>query len=134
MSMEFEGGAELDRALRELPLRIQRKAITESLRAGAAIVRDDARSRVPRDSGLTARDIKVRVVPRSGKTPTVAIGTSKDKKGRDYIATFIEKGTAHQQARPFLRPALDENVNAVLRKIGERLGISIEREAAKLAK
>lgn len=50
-----------------------------------------------------------------------------------FYGRFAEFGTAHQAATPWMRPAVDEGALEALNRMGENLGKSIEREAARLA-
>lgn len=62
---ELKGGAELDRFLAELPVNLVRKVMRGAALAGAGVIRDEARVRVRRKSGKTAKAIKTsaRVAP-----------------------------------------------------------------------
>lgn len=133
-----KGLKELDAALAELPQKLARKAVVDSLAAGARIVAKDAKRRIPRDTGLTQKQIVVRrrrnVARVAGKgfrtvgLSTVIVGVVGD---RGHIAQFIEKGTSRMPARPFLRPALDSQAPAALNTFKERLRVAIEKEVGK---
>lgn len=91
-------------------------AMNAPLMAGAQIVANDARTKAPVLSGTLRRSIGTEVI----SSGVVAVGTSvpyarriemgfegADKRGRVY----------HQAAKPYLRPALDQNRDAVLQAI-----------------
>ena len=56
------------------------------------------------------------------------------KKAESWRAHFIEYGTAHAPAYPFMRPALDSQAPAALDEMGRVLGEGITTEAEKLAR
>lgn len=58
MSVRINGGKELDAFLAKFPADLQRKVLRNALRRGANVIRDDARQRIPRKSGVTAKAIK----------------------------------------------------------------------------
>lgn len=102
----IEGLDDVTRALRQLPRKAQRAVIREAVKPGAELVADTARNKCPVDSGALKASIKVRAFSRKGLMG-FRIGTPKGFfKGDEFYAGFIEYGTAHMAARPFLRPAL----------------------------
>lgn len=111
MAELIQGMAAFEAKLKALELTLQRKVLIDAAKAGAAIVRDDAIQRAPRDTGALAEGIAIRV---SGKDSdiheaTVDVGPSKD----EFYSLFVEYGTAHMPAQPFLGPALEENKERV---------------------
>lgn len=89
----------------------------------------------------------------SGKVPTARIafigrqrGYLKDRKKGDPRAPtrrdpsphwrwhFIERGTKYQKKRPFLRPALDQNLSTVLERFRTELAKNINRAIRKQAR
>ena len=54
----------IDKRLRTLPLRIQKKVVGQSMRAGLKGVAAEVKSQVPVDTGLTRSQVKTRVVKR----------------------------------------------------------------------
>ncbi|MER3407699.1 MAG: hypothetical protein C4345_00720 [Chloroflexota bacterium] len=60
----------------------------------------------------------------SGPThATLQVGTNV------YYAGFVEFGTSKMRARPYLRPALDENVDQVIETIGSAFKRTLEAES-----
>lgn len=132
--IKITGAKELDNALSLLPKRLAKKVLVQALRAGAKPMLADARNGIPVDSGLTKKDLKIRAIPASeSSVPAIAITGSTTKAGRSYIMRFLENGTSNMPAKPFLRPAFDNNAERSLDIIGKELGQRIESEAAKLA-
>ena len=121
------------------------EVIEEALTAGAEIIRKAAHTNNPRaDVQMELGDVKMRGVLTGGKRLTMSIGPSEAK----WRYTYVETGTrAHEvspknkealklyqaegiitkntlqipstAAKPFLRPAFDENKNKAIAKFGE---------------
>lgn len=154
-SIKIEGLNELRMALQQLPERIQRKALANSVAKGARIIGNDAKRRVPvlkefdprRTPGLLKRLIRVTrgvrrnteaaafvSVRRMTKKQVTEFKAKTGHKGADnpfdpFYWTFVEFGTSKMAARPFLRPAFDHNKEAAARAIGAELGAAIQKEA-----
>lgn len=132
----------LQKALKALPARLAKKVIRQALRAGAKVIRAEAVSRAPVDTGMTMKAIKVKAGKRSRK-PRLWVNTQVgegDYKGETFYAAFLEYG--HQTgkrgsndrkpvtARPFMRTAAEaaeQQAGAIVRA---ELAKGIEREAA----
>jgi HK97 gp10 family phage protein len=152
-SIKISGLRELGERMRNLSDDINKKVARQAVAAGAKIVRDDARRRAPKDTGnlqaaivmknlgktkMTARYV---VATRSGKTADVKAGKAaarsgeKDQRklvGKDaFYGAFVEFGTVKMPARPFMRPAIDDNTQAATDAIAKRLRQRIERAERK---
>lgn len=106
MKVSVSGTDALSRRLNVLEKDI-RKAALHGLETGADRIAKDARARVKTTSGDTGaleNSIETRVDPR---TLTVTVEATAPH------AAFVEYGTVHQAARPFMTPALEENRAAV---------------------
>lgn len=123
----IEGGAELARKLAALGEAVAGEALAAAMRSGALLVENDAKRRAPYKTGTLRRSIHTEVEAGEGKAEA-SVGTDviyaarlefgfegKDKLGREY----------HQPPRPYLRPALDENMDAAAQEIGEALRAAI---------
>lgn len=125
LEFEAKGLDELQRALDELPVNLEKNVLRGALRASAKPVVDDARSRVPvlkipdgrRLAGALKRSIRARSVGyRKGKLTggVTAGGSNSAKKADTFYARFIEFGTVKMAARPFLRPAIAHQTAAAI--------------------
>ena len=132
---EVQGLAELEAKLRELKPTIARKHFRLAMNRGANILLDEARSRAPiRDDGEVKRvkvgvktgerlpgflleDVEIRRGRASAGSVAFKIGTT----ARAFYARFLEFGTRHQPARPWLRPALDTAAEEAIRAVREYL-------------
>lgn len=117
------GGAELARKLAALGEAVAGEVLAGAVRSGALLVQNDAKRMAPYRTGTLRRSIHTEVESGAGQA-TAEIGTDvpygarvefgfegKDSLGREY----------HQPAQPYLRPALDENMDAAAQEIGDAL-------------
>ena len=118
--MKTKGMAELERNTARLNKQIS-AAMPTALKAGGLIVRNAAVMNCKEKevwlTGNLARSIHVKEV-----SPTeVRIGTKVE------YAPYHEFGTSKMAARPYLRPALDENKQKILDKIKAIIGVIIKK-------
>lgn len=124
------GLADLQRELDQLPAKIEANVMRGALRAGANVIADEARRRVPVGTGQLKESIRVsvRVLPGGKLVATVKAGgrfkvysSGKAVKGADYktsragggvdyhapfYAHFVEFGTARHWIKPKNRKSL----------------------------
>lgn len=128
----LSGVAELDKALRSLGPRVATNVSARALRAMAKPIVQTARILVPVDTGILKKSITTKLGRVSGGQRTMAIGFKKGPPGgASWRAHFVEFGTAHSPAQPFMRPALDEQAHMAFAELGRVLGEGIELEAVK---
>lgn len=141
--MKLEGAAELDRKLRELEPKIAKNHLSKSLRAGAKLVLQATKARVPVLTGALKRSLAVRagkrkrgrheksvhVITDTKKVPEL-VKIGKDGK-RYFYPAAIEYGERHKGARPFMRPAFESSKMSTLNAIMTTLRNAVEREATK---
>lgn len=134
---------EVSRALQELPRGVVKNVVRRSVYAGATKIRDVAKSKVPVDTGaLRASVVAIRnKIDRSGEiTSSVGVARKKFVRGRRggksprRYAHLVEFGTAKVAASPFLRPAMDTQLDAVLDVTAKKMREGIDVEAAKIAR
>lgn len=101
---------ELDAQLTALPKSLANKGARKATRAAAKVVLEDAKRLVPIDTGELERSLKVRARKRSRRnkgTVGHAVVTGEDLfRGDQFYGGFVELGTQHREADPYLRPAL----------------------------
>jgi len=143
-NVEIKGLRELMLALEKLPAEVQKKPVQQALRAAAKPMRDAAIANASafRDTGTVEKNIKVvRSKVYNGKNYVHGVvlrvlNSSKRRRakgmGDAFYWKFLEFGTVHAPARPFLRPAFESNKDRALQIIRERLARGIENEARKL--
>ena len=134
VKFEMKGLDELDRAVKKLPEKIQKRVLIGALRAGGRVIQKEAKARAPVKSGNLKRNISV-VAGKSKKSAPIG-----QVQAEVFVATtpkawyshLIEFGTKHISAKPFLRPAFDTTHQEVLNAIGDKLAEGILKETAKL--
>lgn len=149
-----EGLKGLEEELVALGAKEGQKVLRAAARKAFAPVLEEARAKAPRDTGLLAENIViVTQAPKEGdgvvnvglrirkskETRISKHGTSKD--GTQRMATsphwrwhFVEGGTSKTAARPFLRPALDNNADKVVSNLRGELRKAIDRVLKKRKK
>ena len=132
---KMEGLSELQSSLRKLPDKLRENALKNASAAGARVIRDDAKRRVPVDSGQLRDSIVVaRTFRQRGRRVrlrgAVVIGI---KGGARFYAHLIEFGTSRRAAEPFMRPALDAMAPKALKAMAGKLAKEINKAAGKLS-
>lgn len=109
----FIGLPELEKALNELPDKVQERIIKGSMRAAAGVARNDAKRRVHVRTGDLKKAITVVTVTRKLQTRgwigQAILGIKSPTSRRAHLEEF---GTEHSDAHPFLRPAMEETKDA----------------------
>lgn len=152
MSVEFniEGLDEVQEKLKRLGSpRLMKNAARRSARKAMAIVRDAARSGAKAiDDPQTAEKIWKNIAIAAGKTrnPNEVVmrvgvrgGASfsnpnppKTSGGDTRHWRWLEFGSVHNPPTPFMRPALQNNIQAVTNSFAENFNKEIDKELAKL--
>lgn len=137
---ELRGMARLRRALDGLAEDVRREVAEEALSAGAQVVAEAARQRVPVRTGRLRDSIEWVYAVEDG-VPAARVGPgarTRASRREGFWGRFVELGTVERQtrggvprgrgpSRPFLRPALEESRDAVIGLVRERLREAIER-------
>jgi HK97 gp10 family phage protein len=145
MGATLTGAKELERALKTLGERTQRKVVRQAVNAAATPMLKAARAGVEVESGLLKESLtkKVKTYTESG-TIVAIIGPDTQTKGEfngeprwpAKYAHLVENGHLTPDGtfvppHPFLRPAYDSTEGQALDVMKTKLGKGIEREAAK---
>lgn len=145
--VKISGLSELGAAMRNLSADMTGKVARQATAAGAGVVRKAARAGAPVDTGNLQAAVVMKRVPK-GQTQlteeylvTPRVGKKRDavagkagtgKRGKDaFYARFVEFGTVKMPARPFMRPALENNTQAATDAIAKRLRERIEKVKSK---
>lgn len=118
--IKVEGLADLQEKLKELGDELtQQKKLRSAARKAFKPVLEAAKSKVPVATGVLRDSIVIASV--SPKESVAAVGlkikktkTDDPRQDASWRWHFIEMGTRFKAARPFLRPALDGNAQAVV--------------------
>lgn len=100
--------------LAQLGPRIERQAIRSGLTAAAGVVRDDARARIARKTGLTSRAIRSGS-PRQLQNGSYSISVSVSGNKHAFLGLFIEYGVS-----PHLIKVREEDKPTITTRRGER--------------
>ena len=155
VEVKVAGLEELEDALKELRMTLgtiptikrERNLVRESLRVAAKPVLADAKSILRSSAGKNKSDykrtgrllnaIKLKVHPRPKWLQEIyGIGVDPGKTREDetgaYYGHMVELGTVKQTAKPFLRPALEQNRQKSVSIYGLTLGKKIESVAKRI--
>ncbi|WP_347452801.1 HK97-gp10 family putative phage morphogenesis protein [Acinetobacter thermotolerans] len=152
MSVEFniEGLDEVQEKLKRLGNpRLMKNAARRSARKAMAIVRDAARSGAKAiDDPQTAEKIWKNIAISAGKTrnPNEVVMRVGVRGGASFSNPnppntsggdtrhwrWVELGSVHNPPAPFMRPALQNNIQAVTNSFAENFNKEIDKELAKL--
>ena len=124
VTMKLEGFEQLQRALAATPA-VAKAHAADAVQASAFAIAQRARGRVAVDTGALQRAI---VSDARGTSGRVGLRAGRDG-DRDPGAYWrmVEFGTVHQPARPFFRPAADEEEPAFIKRMRD-IGPKIERD------
>lgn len=128
MQVRVEGLQPLQQALTGLDAKVQRRILRKAGRSGAVQFRDEAKRRVPVDTGLLRRNIIIKryrerqkgrvvfgvgLVSAKAKYSDTKANRRAGRVGKSYYqhkayyGHMVEFGTRKMLARPFLRPAFE---------------------------
>lgn len=141
VSVKVEGLRELGERMKGLSEAVNNRIARAATAAGAVVIRNAAQAKVPVDTGNLKKNIIVKRLPK-GESPLtsehiVTVRQGKlTKKQRDkgledaYYGKFVEYGTAKMAARPYMRPAFDQNKEKAVEAIQDRIKKRIEKAGA----
>jgi HK97 gp10 family phage protein len=155
---EVDGSDEVIKKLRALPEKMGKRAMRRALRKGANVVRDAARSGARRlddqhspeqifknitVQGGGARFEKkeggpvMRVGVKGGARTMTAYGEFKgagkgNPGGDTWYWRLLEFGTSKIAARPFMRPAAENNAGAVFDAVAKSATVELDKEIKRL--
>ncbi len=123
LDLKLDGTAQLIKSLEKFDPTLRKKLARRSTRKAAKPVQDTARSLVPIRTGRLRKGILIRSAKRKRKSSIVGasvVTAKRDKLNIDasepyYYPTIVEYGAPSRNipARPYLRPALDQNKEKV---------------------
>ncbi len=130
ISVRFEGGAELAKALSALSTRVSKSVLREALMSTAAPqIQRLAASMAPRDAGAPDYADHIVVSPgrAKGNSASVVVGPSTEPRSDqpdrryDQQGVFLEFGTEDTAMQAHLRPAFDQEAVKTLGPIGQAI-------------
>lgn len=140
---DIDGADELLRRMRELPVKFARRGARRAARRAMIPVRDAARAAArqfddPNSPKQVWKEIAIAESSRQGKQIGGVVmrvgvrGGARKAAGNVFYWRFLELGTEKIRARPFLRPALENQANAVADNLTRELSKALDEEVAKL--
>lgn len=123
---------EVMKALKQLPVNIQKNVMVGATRAGAKVVSDEAKRLVDKKTHNLEKSIGI-TKRRSKNRNIVSFSISPRKGGRydGFYGRFKELGTSKMNAKPFLRPAAENSVDATLEASKEYIAKRLPAEIVK---
>ncbi len=140
--VQVKGLADLQRALDQLPAKIEANVMRSALRQGANVIKDEAKAKVPVHLGALRDSIRVSTGMKRGTVKAtikagdkkawywrfVEFGTKahwiKPKNKKSLFLAGLARETVHHpgaRAKPFMRPALDARAHAAIEAVGEAI-------------
>ena len=141
MSKNVENIAEVIDALKAMGVEIDNPEFQRMLKAQALVIIQSAKNLAPKDSGDLAASIGFITGKDKDNKTKVLIGLRKEYEN-NYLGPMFEYGTVERiqgktgrytgiiEARPFMRPALDQNAG----KVTDGIINGVDKILAKLAK
>jgi HK97 gp10 family phage protein len=153
--MTIQGAEELEKVLKHLPLQIRKQVISSAVRAGGQVIRKAARRNIRANGSIETGTLyrSIAVKKKRGTNDIYQIGATRDAPHAHLVefgtgprslsrptpmeiapgkwATVQTTGSA--SAKPFMRPAVDENHREVVMKMAERMEKGILKNARELS-
>lgn len=134
----LEGVKDLTAALNDLGVKLAARELRGTVKDALELAEHRARARMPQGTephktyrgrlvspgfAISTLHIETRLDKRSGAA-VASLGVSREA---FYAVQFVELGTAHSPAQPWLRPSFVEAEDPMLRQIGKSLKDRVER-------
>lgn len=131
VTISLSGWGDLEQALKTIGPKAARKTGSRAIKEAADVIVEQAKLYAPVRTGQLEESITSRAMRTNvNEAITRIIGVAKKPAG--WRAHFIEFGTSHNRAQPFMRPALDIKAEAAIAIVGEVMweGVASEARAA----
>lgn len=117
-----EGAEEVIKLLEDMGQKAE-EVLAGAAEAGGKIALAEARRRCPVKTGRLRASLELKQGKKTPARANVRIEHGK----KEYYGKFVELGTKKQPARPFLRPAMDENKKQISDAVTEEIGRAVGR-------
>lgn len=143
VSLGVKGFAELEKKLHRIVEKTQKTIVRGALRKEAKNVQGRIVDNIQRldliDSGMMLAAFEATKIKSAARKGFIRVGPELpsrealgiDPKDKYYYPYAVEFGHVGADAKPFIRPAIDEHKDQSFKDIGEDIGKRIEREALK---
>ena len=98
--------------------------LMNAAKTGGKIALDDAKANCPKDTGALKASLKISENKSTTTRADVKIDYDKSLK----YGVFVELGSSGRKANPFLRNAVDHNIDKINKAITEELGRAVGRK------
>lgn len=142
ITFKTQGFAELEKALAEELPKATAKAVLR--RAGIAAmgrIEERARQLVPVDEGrlrdgIVSKPVRAQRISatRFARASGVEIATGPTGRHGGGVGAFQEFGTVNMPANPFMRPAVDQEAEAVINDVRDELALQIGKAKTRIAR
>ncbi|KAF1005473.1 MAG: hypothetical protein GAK28_03225 [Luteibacter sp.] len=122
--IEIEGLDDLERRLNDIAGPGARRSLSKGLRQGANVVLKEARQRVRKKTGATAKATKTKSQGQQGQDIIYSVVSNK-------VGRLLETGTSKMPPYPFIRPAAETKASEAVEIMRAVTLAAIEAEAAK---
>ena len=121
--------AALEKRLNDVADKVAKKALRSAARNAMKKVRKEARDNAPEDTGLLDENFGLLTRVRLSEViAKVGIrGGARENDTTPFYFRFVELGTKDAPAKPFLRPALENNAQEVLSTVVEELKKALDK-------
>lgn len=131
MKLSLTGDKELERKLKKLPAKVQRNIVRKGMRKGLALLRKEARSLAPVDTGRLKKAIKTKVSLRSSGEITGRVFVKYKGKGAAPYSHLVEWGGEKNSPSRFMTRTLEANADNAINQFRKSLKELIMAEAVK---
>lgn len=114
VSSGIEGADEAIKLLKDMGIAAE-NVLEKAAEEGGKIALKEAKRRCPVDSGRLKASLHLTKGRKSESKADVKIAPGK----QEYYGTFVELGTKHQGAKPYLRPAVDEKQGDIAKAVNQ---------------
>jgi HK97 gp10 family phage protein len=146
ITIDVKGFRELSELMKVFPKNLQKRVLGGAVAAGSAVVVSEAKAHAPVAEkphraysgrytvlpGALRASISARRIRDKAATVMNTVGPRKAKGIDTFYWRFVEFGTRLMAARPFLRPALHDNVARVIEAVRVRLEKGVDREVRRM--
>jgi len=123
VKVSLEGGKEIARRLRAMDTAAS-AILMKAAKAGGEVALEDAKRNCPVDTGALRDSLKMSENTSKPTKADVKIDYDKTLK----YGTFVELGAKGRPANPFMREAVDENIDKINKTIAETLADAVGRK------
>ena len=124
LNTSIEGADEVIKMLKELG-EAASGILERAAEAGGRVALDAAKAKCPVDTGALKRSLHIE--KSKTKKPEIKQEVKISPGKNQYYGTFVELGTKRQAAKPYLRPAIDENQEQISKAVNQEVLRAIGR-------